>query len=310
MLHTFGMTRALMVLALITTLLLALAPRPAQAASDPFEDDDGTVHEPAITALHAEGVALGCDDGAFCPEEAIRRDRLASFMVRALNVPATDEDFFNDDDGNPHEDDINALKAAGVTNGCNGSGGFCPEDSVLRDQMASLLVRAIELPSTEREFFDDVSGQHAYPVNKIADAGLTGGCNGDHSEFCPDEPVLRGQMATFIARGLDLTDRVVIPEPAPPVEEVEEEPQTTTEEIPWGVWDRLAQCESGGNWSINTGNGYYGGLQFSLQSWRAVGGSGYPHNHSREEQIRRGEKLQAIQGWGAWPACSRKLGLR
>ena len=77
-----------------------------------------------------------------------------------------------------------------------------------------------------------------------------------------------------------------------------------------GVWDRLAACEAGGNWSINTGNGYYGGLQFSLSSWRAVGGSGLPSNASKSEQIRRGEMLRARQGWGAWPACSRKLGLR
>lgn len=76
------------------------------------------------------------------------------------------------------------------------------------------------------------------------------------------------------------------------------------------VWDRLAQCESSGNWSINTGNGYYGGLQFSLASWRGVGGSGLPSQASREEQIARAEQLLARQGWGAWPACSAKLGLR
>jgi len=75
------------------------------------------------------------------------------------------------------------------------------------------------------------------------------------------------------------------------------------------VWDRLALCESGGNWATNTGNGYYGGLQFSLSSWRAVGGTGYPHNASRSEQINRGNSLRSSQGWGAWPACSRKLGL-
>ncbi len=77
-----------------------------------------------------------------------------------------------------------------------------------------------------------------------------------------------------------------------------------------GVWDELAQCESGGNWSINTGNGYYGGLQFSLSTWRAYGGSGMPHEASREEQIAIAKKLQADAGWGAWPACSSKLGLR
>jgi hypothetical protein len=75
------------------------------------------------------------------------------------------------------------------------------------------------------------------------------------------------------------------------------------------VWDALAQCESGGNWSINTGNGYYGGLQFSLSSWQAVGGSGYPHENSREEQIKRGKILQERQGWGAWPSCAAELGL-
>jgi resuscitation-promoting factor RpfB len=76
------------------------------------------------------------------------------------------------------------------------------------------------------------------------------------------------------------------------------------------VWDRLAQCESGGNWSINTGNGYYGGLQFSLSTWRAYGGSGYPHQNSRAQQIAIAQKLQAAAGWGQWPACSSKLGLR
>lgn len=76
------------------------------------------------------------------------------------------------------------------------------------------------------------------------------------------------------------------------------------------VWDQLAQCESGGNWSINTGNGFYGGLQFTISSWQAVGGSGLPSNASRDEQIMRGQMLQARQGWGAWPACTAKLGLR
>jgi LysM repeat protein len=77
-----------------------------------------------------------------------------------------------------------------------------------------------------------------------------------------------------------------------------------------GVWDRLAECESGGNWSISTGNGYYGGLQFSQSSWNAAGGSGNPAAASREEQIRVAENLLDMQGWGAWPSCSSQLGLR
>lgn len=76
------------------------------------------------------------------------------------------------------------------------------------------------------------------------------------------------------------------------------------------VWDRLAACESNGNWAANTGNGYYGGLQFSLRSWQAVGGSGMPHQQDRATQIAMGERLRAAQGWGAWPSCARRLGLR
>jgi hypothetical protein len=77
-----------------------------------------------------------------------------------------------------------------------------------------------------------------------------------------------------------------------------------------GVWDKIAECESGGNWSINTGNGFYGGLQFTLSTWRAYGGSGMPHHASRAQQIAVAKKVQAAQGWGAWPACTSKLGLR
>ncbi len=76
------------------------------------------------------------------------------------------------------------------------------------------------------------------------------------------------------------------------------------------VWDQLAQCESGGNWAINTGNGYYGGLQFNLSTWQAYGGSGLPSENSRETQIAVATKLRdANGGYGAWPACSQSLGL-
>ena len=76
------------------------------------------------------------------------------------------------------------------------------------------------------------------------------------------------------------------------------------------VWDRLAQCESGGNWATNTGNGYYGGLQFSLGTWQAYGGSGLPSNASRETQIAIATKVRnASGGYGAWPACAASLGL-
>ncbi|MFF0494610.1 transglycosylase family protein [Nocardia sp. NPDC003482] len=72
-------------------------------------------------------------------------------------------------------------------------------------------------------------------------------------------------------------------------------------------WDGVAQCESGGNWHINTGNGYYGGLQFTQSTWAANGGHGSPANASKEEQIRVAENVLATQGVGAWPVCGQYL---
>ncbi|MCZ9308796.1 transglycosylase family protein [Corynebacterium uberis] len=79
------------------------------------------------------------------------------------------------------------------------------------------------------------------------------------------------------------------------------------------VWDSLAQCESGGNWSTNTGNGFSGGLQFTPSTWAAYGGTEYApeaHQATREQQIAVAERVQASQGWGAWPACTSRMGMR
>lgn len=107
------------------------------------------------------------------------------------------------------------------------------------------------------------------------------------------------------------------PEPEPVVEEatvevepVEAKPAPAVSD--GSVWDSIAQCESGGNWAINTGNGYQGGLQFNSQTWSAYGGGEYAASAdqaSREQQIAVAEKVQAAQGWGAWPACTASLGL-
>jgi len=76
------------------------------------------------------------------------------------------------------------------------------------------------------------------------------------------------------------------------------------------VWDELADCESGGNWAANTGNGYYGGLQFNLSTWQSYGGTGYPNENSRETQIAIATKVRdANGGYGSWPACSQEMGL-
>ncbi|GAA4736305.1 resuscitation-promoting factor protein RpfA [Amnibacterium soli] len=78
---------------------------------------------------------------------------------------------------------------------------------------------------------------------------------------------------------------------------------------PQSPWDAIARCESGGNWSINTGNGYYGGLQFSASTWRAHGGRGSAASATRAQQITIGERVVKSQGWAAWAGCSARLGL-
>lgn len=100
-----------------------------------------------------------------------------------------------------------------------------------------------------------------------------------------------------------------LPVPSPP-------PLVGTATVDGTVWDRLAQCECGGNWGCNTGNGFGGGLQFAHQSswstWLAFGGGEFasaPWFASREQQIVVGERVLVSSGWGAWPGCARKLGL-
>ena len=88
-------------------------------------------------------------------------------------------------------------------------------------------------------------------------------------------------------------------------------PQATA--APDSDWDKLAQCESGGNWAINTGNGFSGGLQFTPSTWAGYGGTAYAPSAdqaTREQQIAVAERVQAAQGWGAWPACTARLGIR
>ncbi len=83
--------------------------------------------------------------------------------------------------------------------------------------------------------------------------------------------------------------------------------------LPQDQWDNVAQCESGGNWNTNTGNGYYGGLQFSIQTWSSFGGGAYaatPNHASRSQQVAIAEKVLRAQGWNAWPTCSTKAGVR
>ena len=109
----------------------------------------------------------------------------------------------------------------------------------------------------------------------------------------------REQVTLVYADG-KLRERVVVASDpvSKPVTEIVS--RGTSRTPPDSVWDKIAKCESGGNWSINTGNGYYGGLQFSAATWKSVGGPGLPHQNSREVQIKYAKILQARSGWGQW----------
>ncbi len=170
-----------------------------------FTDDDGNTHEGMIEAIAAEGITLGCNQEGtlYCPADPVRRDQMASFIARGFELPGTTQDFFPDDEGNTHEDNINRLAAARITEGLE-DGTYDPAGVVTRAQMGSFLARAMGLDPIGGDRFDDVSGVHEANINAIAAAGVTEGCNEAGNLYCPSDPVRRDQMASFIGRALGL----------------------------------------------------------------------------------------------------------
>lgn len=114
------------------------------SSANAFTDDDGNVHEKNIDAIATEGITKGCNPPSntrYCPKSLVTREQMASFLTRALSLPASDRDYFGDDSGSIHEDAINRMAAAGLTSGC-ATGEFCPGDPVTREQMVTFLYRA------------------------------------------------------------------------------------------------------------------------------------------------------------------------
>ena len=309
-----------------------------------FDDTVNRGHEGAVQALAEEGIVRGCEEGAFCPDEKVTRGQIASMLAAALELEPVEDGPFADVGGDVHAPNINALAQAGITEGC-AADAFCSSATVTREQLASMLVRAFGFPPADRAYFDDAWATHGDNVEALAAAGVAAGCGDPLTHFCSGDPVIRWQAATFLARALDLVERVTLApleerreeqaridaereaerlaeearrqaeleaERARLEAEREREEQARREAERLAMWESLAECESNGNWQANTGNGYYGGLQFLLQTWRSVGGTGYPHQASKEEQIARAERLLE-QPWATfgnqWPACSRRLGL-
>lgn len=174
-----------------------------------FVDDDGNVHEGMIDTLAADGITAGCNPPVFdlyCPHREVSRGEMAAFLGRALDLPSTVLDFFVDAEASIFEEDINRLAAAGITNGCNppANDEFCPDESINREQMAAFLVRAFELTGSASDLFTDDDGSiFESDIDILGASGVTKGCNPPANDlFCPRQPVLRDQMASFLGRAL------------------------------------------------------------------------------------------------------------
>jgi len=180
---------------------------PAGAGGDTFPDDDGSIHEANIELIAEAAITQGCGTGLFCPDDLVTRAQMASFVVRALGyLDDGGGDLFTDDDGLIHESNIDLLAGAGVTLGC-GAGLFCPDDPVTRGQMASFIARAFhyDVASASSDYFTDDDGStHEANINLLFEAGVTQGCSAGPTSFCPNDPVTRAQMASFLARALKL----------------------------------------------------------------------------------------------------------
>jgi hypothetical protein len=180
-----------------------------------FIDDDGNTHEGNIEAVAAEEITLGCNppfNDRYCPDDSVTRGQMAAFIRRALSLPDSSTDHFDDDNGSTFEADINAIAGQGIARGCNppANDRFCPKDPVTRGEMSAFLRRALSLPDSGTDHFDDDNGStFEADINAIAEEEITLGCNPPaNTRYCPDDPVKRDQMASFLARARNLAPEV------------------------------------------------------------------------------------------------------
>ena len=179
-----------------------------------FLDDDGSVHEGAIEALAAAGVARGCRHNLYCPDQEVTRGQFATLLARAFPslVPDDADDYFGDDYGSVHEAAVNGLAAAGIASGC-GPGRYCPAKSMTRAQIATMLARALSglAPPHRDHFSDDDGTAHQTAINVLAENGIVSGCG--PGRYCPDDPMRRDQAAALLARALNLEPTQPAPSP-------------------------------------------------------------------------------------------------
>lgn len=158
----------------------------------------------AIAWLGARGITEGCNPpwrDSYCPDRDLTRGEAAALFVRAFGVPETGIDRFVDDNGATHEAHINALAAAGIADGCD-EDRFCAGDVLTRQEMASMIARALDLPAATATdtFVDDDGSEHEADIERIAAAGITRGCSEIH--FCPLQPIRRDEAAAMLFRAV------------------------------------------------------------------------------------------------------------
>jgi glucose/arabinose dehydrogenase len=172
-----------------------------RVVAPPFNDVTNSQFIDDISWIFYEGITTGCNTRLYCPKASVTREQMASFLARALNLPPSSTDHFTDDELSVHEASINRVADAGITTGC-APGRYCPKSKVTRDQMATFLANALNLPATGTDFFtDDEASGHESNINRIAAAGITTGCGG--SNYCPYASLTREQMAAFLHRAFD-----------------------------------------------------------------------------------------------------------
>ena len=205
------------------TALAVATPKAVHAQQDTYPDVTAGAHRPAIDSLAERGLFDGtlCGVDMFCPGEPIKRSTMAVWLVRALEdeepTPTSDTRFADVDPDQRWAPHVERLAELEITVGCQQNPlHFCPDQTIHRDQMAALLVRAFDLEPTARAGFADIEGNpHATDIDALAAAGVTAGCKREPLRYCPIDPVTRAQMATFLGRALGLVEAPrPIPSPA------------------------------------------------------------------------------------------------
>ncbi|EOM77581.1 resuscitation-promoting factor [Rhodococcus rhodnii] len=274
---------------------------------------DGQVQTIWTTALTVDEALRGVDMAADAHVSADRSQRLpldgASLAVhnpRTISIA---------DNGGP----LTEIRAAGPSIGdfLTAAGTPLGEQDTVAPGAETPLTDGLEVHVTRRS--TDVRTETlpiAPPENRVDDPAMDEGTRVVEHPGTPGERSAEFEIVTVNgdeAERRELNSET-LREPQPATVRVGTKPKPTAPAVSNGsTWDALAQCEATGNWSANTGNGFSGGLQFTQQTWAGFGGTQYApsaHMATREQQIAIAENVRAGQGWGAWPSCSSKLGLR